>query len=146
VVAVPPSLFRWSSKVAGRAELGQRGEDEAARYLKRLGYRIISRRERVLRGDIDIIALDGRTVVFVEVRSRSSTAHGHPVETIDQKKQRRLVDLANAYIRRHRLEDCSVRIDVVTVTFETPVADTRWRLRQPRPLVEHFQNAFDSPW
>ena len=146
LAVAPLSPCLWSCTVAGRAELGQRGEDEAARYLKRLGYRIISRRERVLRGDIDIIALDGRTVVFVEVRSRSSTAHGHPVETIDQKKQRRLVDLANAYIRRHRLEDCAVRIDVVTVKFAAPATDSRWRLRQPRPLVEHFQNAFDSPW
>lgn len=132
--------------MAERAALGHRGEDEAARYLRRLGYRIIARRERVLRGDIDIIALDGRTVVFVEVRSRSSTAHGHPVETIDQKKQRRLVDLANAYIRRHQLEDCSVRIDVVTVTFSAKSPGGGWLQRQPRPLVEHFQNAFDSPW
>ena len=131
-----------------RDELGRRGEDAAARYLKRQGYRIIARRERILRGDIDIIALDGRTVVFVEVRSRSDTSHGHPVETIDQRKQRRLVDLANAYIRRQRLEDCSVRIDVVTVTFEQPPPSRGWQLwpQRPKPLVEHFQNAFESPW
>ena len=131
-----------------RDELGRRGEDAAARYLTRQGYRIIARRERILRGDIDIIALDGRTVVFVEVRSRSDTSHGHPVETIDQRKQRRLVDLANAYIRRHRLDDCSVRIDVVTVTFDQPPPTSGWRLwpQRPEPLVEHFQNAIDSPW
>jgi putative endonuclease len=134
--------------VSQRDELGRRGEDAAARYLTRQGYRIIARRERILRGDIDIIALDGRTVVFVEVRSRSDTSHGHPVETIDQRKQRRLVDLANAYIRRHRLDDCSVRIDVVTVTFDQPPPTSGWRLwpQRPEPLVEHFQNAFDSPW
>jgi putative endonuclease len=119
-----------------RDDLGRRGEEEAARYLKGIGYRIVGRREKVLRGDIDIVALDGRTVVFVEVRSRSDTSHGHPAETVGFRKQRRLVDLANAYIRRHRLEDCSVRIDVVTVTFSA--AGT--------PVVEHFQNAFDSPW
>lgn len=119
-----------------RDDLGRRGEEEAARYLKGIGYRIVGRREKVLRGDIDIVALDGRTVVFVEVRSRSDTAHGHPAETVGFRKQRRLVDLANAYIRRHRLEDCSVRIDVVTVTFSVA----------GRPVVEHFQNAFDSPW
>jgi putative endonuclease len=113
-----------------RDDLGRRGEEEAARYLKGIGYRIVGR------GDIDIVALDGRTVVFVEVRSRSDTSHGHPAETVGFRKQRRLVDLANAYIRRHRLEDCSVRIDVVTVTFSA--AGT--------PVVEHFQNAFDSPW
>jgi putative endonuclease len=95
---------------------------------------IVARRERVLRGDIDIVALDGRTVVFVEVRSRSDTAHGHPAETVGYRKQRRMADLANAYIRRHRLQDCSVRIDVVAVTFG-----------EQGPVVEHFQNAFDSP-
>jgi putative endonuclease len=119
-----------------RDELGRRGEDEAARHLKGLGYRIVGRRERVLRGDIDIVALDGRTVVFVEVRSKSDTQHGHPAETVGPAKQRRIAELAAAYIRRHKLEDQSVRIDVVAVTF--PAAG--------RPVVEHYQNAFDSPW
>ena len=118
-----------------RDELGRRGEDEAAAYLRRLGYRIVGRRERVLRGDIDIVALDGRTVVFVEVRSRSDTRHGHPAETVGRAKQGRMVELATAYIRRHGLEDCSVRLDVVAVTF--PPAG--------RPVVEHYQNAFESP-
>jgi putative endonuclease len=121
---------------SARDELGRRGEDEAARHLRSLGYRIIGRRERVLRGDLDIIALDGRTVVFVEVRSRSSTEHGHPAETVGRDKQRRIAELAAAYIRRHRLEDQSVRIDVVAVTFPEDAT----------PVVEHYQNAFDSPW
>ncbi|MBL6831908.1 MAG: YraN family protein [Pirellulales bacterium] len=116
--------------------MGKQGEDLAASYLRKLGYRIIARRERVLRGDLDIIALDDRTVVFVEVRTRSDTLHGHPAETIDRRKQQRIATLANAYIRRHRLEDCRVRIDVVTVTLEG--ADGK-------PEVEHFQDAFESP-
>jgi len=119
-----------------RQALGQRGEAEAEKCLRTLGYRIVGRRERVLRGDIDLVALDGRTVVFVEVRSRSDTAHGHPAETVGPQKQRRIAELATAYIRRHRLEDCQVRIDVVTVTFGP---------EGTRPVVEHFQNAFDSP-
>jgi putative endonuclease len=120
---------------SARDDLGRRGEDEAARYLAKLGYRIVGRRERVLRGDIDIVALDGRTVVFVEVRSKSDTRHGHPAETVGFVKQRRIAELATAYIRRHGLEDCSVRIDVVAVTFAAG----------EKPLVEHYQNAFDSP-
>jgi putative endonuclease len=123
---------------SSRDELGRRGEDEAARHLRSLGYRILGRRERVLRGDIDIVALDGRTVVFVEVRSRSDTAHGHPAETVGPTKQRRIAELATAYIRRHRLEDQSVRIDVVAVTFPAEPGE--------KPMVEHYQNAFDSPW
>lgn len=121
---------------SSRDELGRRGEDEAARHLKSLGYRIVGRRERVLRGDIDIVALDGRTVVFIEVRSKSDTAHGHPAETVGARKQKRIAELAAAYIRRHKLEDQSVRLDVVAVTFPAT----------GRPVVEHYQNAFDSPW
>lgn len=120
----------------GRDAIGRRGEDEAARYLRSLGYRIVGRRERILRGDIDIVALDGRTVVFVEVRTRSDHAHGHPAETVGAVKQRRLADCATAYIRRHGLQDCAVRIDVVAVTLPAAGAAT----------VEHYQNAFDSPW
>ena len=123
---------------SARYQLGRRGEDEAARHLKSLGYRILGRRERVLRGDIDIVALDGRTVVFVEVRSRSDTEHGHPAETVGPAKQRLIAELAAVYIRRHRLEDQSVRIDVVAVTF--PAGP------DGQPVVEHYQNAFDSPW
>lgn len=122
---------------SARDALGRRGEDVAAAYLRSLGYRILGRRERVLRGDIDIIALDGRTVVFVEVRSRSDTAHGHPAETVGHVKQRRIAELANAYIRRHRLQDSSVRIDVVAVTFAATETG--------KPVVEHYQNAFDAP-
>jgi putative endonuclease len=121
---------------SARDELGRRGEDAAASYLRGLGYRIVGRRERVLRGDIDIVALDGRTVVFVEVRSRTDTAHGHPAETVGFAKQRRIAQLAEAYIRRHRLHDASVRIDVVAVTFDAAGG---------QPVVEHYQNAFDSP-
>lgn len=119
-----------------RDALGRSGEDEAARYLAGLGYRIIGRRERVLRGDIDIVAIDDRTVVFVEVRSRSDLLHGHPAESVDVRKQRRIAELATAYIRRHRLEDCRVRIDVVTVLFD-PAGGA--------PRVEHFPDAFESP-
>lgn len=120
---------------SSRDELGKRGEDEAAAYLRGLGYRIVGRRERLLRGDLDIVALDGRTVVFVEVRTRSSTDHGHPAETVGFAKRRRLVTLVNAYVRRHRLENESVRIDVVAVTFDAG----------GKPVVEHYQNAFDDP-
>jgi len=126
---------RGSNGGDARGELGRRGEDEAAKYLRGLGYRIVGRRERVLRGDLDIVALDDRCVVFVEVRSRSDTAHGHPAETVGPAKQRRLAELATAYIRRHGLEDCHVRIDVVAVTFAA----------NGPAIVEHYQNAFDSP-
>ena len=69
--------------MATRKTIGLQGEREAARYLRQQGYTILARRERILHGDIDIVALDRQTVVFVEVRSKTNTERGHPAETID---------------------------------------------------------------
>ena len=69
---------------------GQRGELAAAKFLRRLGYRIIAHGERDNLGEIDLIAIDGRTIVFVEVKSRQSTDAGHPADAVDGEKQRRL--------------------------------------------------------
>ena len=113
--------------MATRKTIGLRGEQEAIRYLRKRGYKIVAHRERILRGDIDIVALDKRTVVFVEVRSKTSTEHGHPAETIDTRKQQRICTLANAYIQQHRLEDYSFRLDVVTVLFSNSIeVQNRW--------------------
>ena len=130
-----------------RKQIGLHGEKEAANFLRQRGYKILDRRARVLNGDIDIVALDNRTVVFVEVRSRTNTKHGHPVETIDLRKKRRIILLANAYIKQHRIKNYSYRIDVVTVLFVTSESrhNTWWLWRaNNRPIIEHFQNAFDG--
>ncbi len=133
--------------MATRKTIGLRGEQEAIRYLRKRGYKIIAHRERILRGDIDIIALDQRTVVFVEVRSKTSTERGHPAETIDTRKKQRICTLANAYIKQHRLEVYSFRLDVVTVLFSNSVqVQNRWFFWHSgdSPTIEHFQNAFES--
>jgi putative endonuclease len=133
--------------VDARKQIGLQGEKEAASFLSQRGYKIIDHRARILNGDIDIIALDNRTVVFVEVRSRTSTKNGHPVETIDLRKKRRIISLANAYIKQHRMKNCSYRIDVVTVLFVKSESHRKtwwlWRAKN-RPIIEHFQNAFES--
>ncbi len=133
--------------MATRKTIGLRGEQEAVRYLRKRGYKIIAHRERILRGDIDIVALDKRTVVFVEVRSKTSTEHGHPAETIDARKKQRICMLANAYIQQHRLEAYSFRLDVVTVLFSnSKEVQNRWLFwhSDDSPIIEHFQNAFES--
>lgn len=114
--------------------LGERGEAEAARYLKHLGYIIIARGKRGPFGELDIIAVDGRTVVFVEVKTRRSHDAGHPVDAVDLRKRRRLTRLALAFLRRHDLLECRARFDVVAVT---------WPVGAKRPTIEHFQNAFE---
>lgn len=115
--------------------LGQRGEAVAARYLRRKGYKIVARSARNRIGEIDIVAVDRRTVVFVEVKTRTSHDAGHPAEAITADKQRRLTKAALAYMKRHDLLECSCRFDVVAVT---------WGPASKRPQIEHFINAFDA--
>lgn len=96
-------------------ETGNRGEEIAARHLKKCGYRIVERNYRCVFGEIDIIARDGQVLVFVEVRSRRTDRHGSPLESIGLKKQRKLSLLAVCYMKERRLSDISARFDVVAV-------------------------------
>lgn len=115
--------------------LGQRGERAAARHLKRLGYRIVARGARSGLGELDLVAVDGRIVVFVEVKTRASQDAGHPSEAVDAAKQRRLTRLALGFLKRRGLLDCAARFDIVAVT---------WPAGQRRPTIEHFPNAFEA--
>ena len=83
--------------------LGQRGELAAARYLKRQGYVIVARSDRGRLGELDLVAIDKQTVVFVEVKTRRSHEAGHPTESITADKQRRLTRSALAYLKRFDL-------------------------------------------
>src|SRR5436190_20007143 len=114
--------------------LGQRGEEAAAKFLRKLGYIIVARGHRDRIGEIDLIAVDGRTVVFVEVKTRTSQDAGHPADAVDEDKQRQLTRLALAYMKRHDLLECSARFDVVAVT---------WPARG-KPTIEHFKSAFEA--
>ena len=114
--------------------LGQRGEDAAAKFLRKLGYIIVARGHRDRIGEIDLVAVDGRTVVFIEVKTRTSQDAGHPAEAVDDDKQRRLTRLALAYMKRHDLLECSARFDVVAIT---------WPDAKSKPKIEHFKNAFE---
>ena len=86
-------------------------------------------------GELDLVAVDGRTIVFVEVKTRRSSESGHPVEAVDPAKQRRLTRLAVMYLKRHGLLEYSARFDVVAVT---------WPSGRRRPTIEHFPNAFEA--
>lgn len=125
----------WAAALRGRRlPLGVRGERAAARYLQRRGYVIVARGDRSRYGELDLVAVDGRTVVFVEVKTRRS-ALDHPAEAVHQEKQRRLTRAATAYLKRHRLLDYPVRFDVVAIT---------WPPSHRRPCIEHFPNAFEA--
>jgi len=99
-------------------KLGDLGEKLAARSLALKGYSIIARNFRCKLGEIDIIALDKGTLVFVEVRSRSDEEYGLPYETINHIKKRRLRKVATAFQMKYGLLDHDSRFDCVSVIFD----------------------------
>ncbi len=98
-----------------RQQLGKQGETLACQELERLGYAVLARRYRTRAGEIDIIASDAGTVVFVEVKTRLDVSFGDPVEAVTPDKQRRVVAMATDYAARHELDETPCRFDVVTV-------------------------------
>lgn len=119
---------------SGRPSLGDRGEEAAARHLQALGYVVLERRYRTRAGEIDLIARDGDTLVFVEVKARSSLACGRPSEAIDWRKRGRIARAASLYLARRGGCESPCRFDVVEVLEEPGSA----------PRVRLIRNAFES--
>ncbi|SFI11276.1 YraN family protein [Planctomicrobium piriforme] len=117
-----------------RRLFGDRGERAAARYLRRQGYRILARQARSRSGEIDLIALDQGTIVFVEVKTRTSHVKGHPAEAVDAAKQRQMTRAALAWLKRRKLLNHRGRFDIVAIT---------WHPGSP-PVIEHFKDAFQG--
>lgn len=100
-----------------RREIGRLGERLAARYLDSIGYRVLQRNFRCPLGEIDIIAQDGETLVFVEVRTRTGDTYGTALESLTFEKLDRLKRLALYYIQAERGGEVPCRIDLVAVEF-----------------------------
>ncbi|MBF0340674.1 MAG: YraN family protein [Magnetococcales bacterium] len=95
---------------------GQLAESVAARDLTNLGYRMLERNVRLGRGELDLVAMAGEVLVFCEIKARRSPATGEPGESIDSRKQARLILLAEEYLRRHpELTPYPCRFDAVLV-------------------------------
>ncbi len=103
--------------------------------MQRLGYRILVRNFTCDLGELDLIALDQRTIVFVEVRSTEEADGSRPAESVDYAKQKRLTRLALYFLQKKRLLDHAARFDVLTVS---------WPGGQGEPVIEHFKNAFEA--
>ena len=82
---------------------------------------------------MDIIARDGETLVFVEVKTREDLEYGYGAEAVTRRKRRRMVQVATDYMMRERIGECPCRFDVVSIHFD-----------QGAPIIELFQNAFDA--
>lgn len=112
--------------------LGDRGEQAAARYLRRQGLRILHRGYRTNHGEIDLIALDGNVIVFVEVKARRQ---GVPAEAVTMEKQRRLTLAALHFLKKHGLLEQRSRFDVVAII---------WSEDDNPPQIEHIRDAFEA--
>jgi len=118
-----------------RRWFGQRSERAAAKYLRKLGYRILARNVADLRGELDILALDGRTLVVVEVRSTSSTDLERAAASVNYTKQKKLTEATLRYLnRRHLIGKIGVRFDILAVS---------WPPSAKVPTFWHIPNAFE---
>jgi putative endonuclease len=125
-------LTRWP---VWRRWFGSRSERAAARFLRRNGYRILARNVVLPPGELDLVALDGRSLVFVEVRSTEDADPERPAASVDAAKQRKLTDVALAYLGQHRLLGHPARFDVLAVS---------WPPNRREPEIVHYPGAFEA--
>jgi putative endonuclease len=111
----PPPSVAEVVNVNDKDALGQQGEQLAAEYLQRAGFRILARNWRCAEGEIDIVAADRRTLVACEVKTRSGTRYGTPLEAVTKKKRSRLRRLAVRWVLANGVLFDEVRVDVVEV-------------------------------
>jgi putative endonuclease len=124
-----------SPRRAAASSLGADGERLAARFLERLGYRILARGHRQKLGEVDLIALDGSTIVFVEVKTWRRGQAGDPSEAVDARKQDRLTRAALTFLKERKLLEQPARFDVVSIV---------WSGGDAPPEIRHFINAFEA--
>ena len=115
-----------------RQQFGKKSENLAVWYLKKIGYKIIEQNYRTPLGEIDIIAKEKKTIVFVEVKSRQSIRYGNPKWAVTPKKQRKISMVALQYLKSIRQTDAKARFDVVAITSN-----------RDEPRIEIVKNAFE---
>jgi putative endonuclease len=117
-----------------RQRCGRDGEERAARHLVAHGFTIVARNVRAAAGEIDLVALDGDTVVFCEVRTRRSRGQGGALESVTPAKQRQVVRVAEHFLARHpRLHGYPMRFDVVAIDVRHEVV-----------TISHVRDAFSA--
>jgi len=133
-ITLSKPFTRFYDRSTNHLTLGQRGEREAERFLLREGWITIDRGYSDHFGEIDLIMVDGNTLVFVEVKTRGRDDGTSPAEAVDEIKIQRLTKTSQGYIRRLGLETCRVRFDVVAIL---------WPVPNDSPQIEHYQAAFE---
>jgi putative endonuclease len=115
-----------------RQSLGREGEKIAEQYLRKKGYTLVERNYRCSVGEVDLIVLDRRVVVFVEVKTRTGHGFGMPSEAVERRKQKKMIQTAQFFINAKGLHQREARFDVVGISW-----------LGSRPVVEHIENAFE---
>ena len=112
--------------------LGREGERIAELFLKKKGYRLVERNYRCAAGELDLIVLDRRVIVFVEVKTRTGSGYGTPMEAVEFRKQHKMIRTAQFFLNAKKLSQREARFDVVGISWAGA-----------EPLVEHIENAFE---
>ncbi len=114
-----------------KQRLGNRGEALAEEYLRRKGFQILKRNYRYGHKEIDLIAKEGNTIVFVEVKAGRSKEFGEPHQRVNLRKQKNLIEAAYDFIQKENVTGCDFRFDVLSISFE-----------REREIIDHITNAF----
>ena len=124
----------------GNRAVGKQGENIAARFLSRKGYRIIGRNVRTFVGEIDIVARKESFFIFVEIKTRKIPAFVAPHFSVTQKKRRKLIQCALCYLKMKCLDEVFWRIDVISIEIERIF----WFINKTK--IEHFEDAVEEEW
>ena len=102
-----------------RLKLGRVGEDEAVKFVKKQGYRILQTNYKTKSGEIDIIAEDKKVVAFIEVKTRTTGEYGSPLEAVNHHKQKKIIQVANQFLMNYKVENRECRFDIVAILAPT---------------------------
>lgn len=122
-------LLQWFKKEASHLRTGRRGEDAAEKFLRKAGLKVIARNVRVGADELDLIAQQSDTLVFVEVKTRTNEVFGRPIAAVNRAKRRKLSRAAIRFLKKRKLRPPYIRFDVIEVVGE-------------KPEIRHIQNAF----
>ena len=117
-------------------KLGRVGEDEAIKFVKKQGYRILQTNYKTKSGEIDIIAEDKKVVAFIEVKTRTTNEYGSPLEAVNHHKQKKIIQVANQFLLNYKVENRECRFDVVAIRAPTE-KPTTWE-------IELIKDAFSA--
>jgi putative endonuclease len=114
--------------------LGRKGEDLAVQYLEEHDIRILERNYHFEKSEVDIIAYNGRQIIFAEVKTRQGTKFGQPEDAVNEEKKKALYKVAGAWLYERKMEGAPVRFDIISIVI--PPEDSE------NPHIQHFEGAF----